>query len=315
MIETTQYPTTSGMPELEPKKSPLGDRNSVLKLVKRWKDFMLSEDTQIRFDKNVDPTKRDMQIRFKETYLEIDNDFMKEMGINVTLHKRMTVHGFIPFVVAFHKDDTEIMSELTGFMDGMVSDKITGGFAPEVSVISMETKADIDISELTVDKSKPLIVLSSSISCPLLKVCMFSGALSHLLKKYKSKAEFLLVYTSEAHPSDGWKLGHKFSCLKQHQNVDDRIKAARLMIDQDAKHFKCLTSDPFNTEKVRVVLDNMNNTFTSSFCSGPIRAFALEDGQLVWMGPNIVHLMSNPQDLMTDKIEAWLRGRFDEEDN
>lgn len=62
------------------------------------------------------------------------------------------------------------MSELTGFMDGMVSDKITGGFAPEVSVISMETKADIDISELTVDKSKPLIVLSSSISCPLLKV-------------------------------------------------------------------------------------------------------------------------------------------------
>lgn len=53
------------MPELEPKKSPLGDRNSVLKLVKRWKDFMLSEDTQIRFDKNVDPTKRDMQIRFK----------------------------------------------------------------------------------------------------------------------------------------------------------------------------------------------------------------------------------------------------------
>lgn len=53
------------MPDMEPKKRPLGDRNSVLKLIKRWKDFQMSEDSQVRFDKNVDPTKRDMQIKFK----------------------------------------------------------------------------------------------------------------------------------------------------------------------------------------------------------------------------------------------------------
>lgn len=315
MIKTTQLKTSTpsgpGMPDMEPKKRPLGDRSSVLKLIKRWKDFQMSEDSQVRFDKNVDPTKRDMQIKFKETYLGIDKDFLEEMGINSALVKPMSAHGFLPYVIALYNEDKEIMNELTGFIDGMTTDPLSGNFAPEVSVVSMETKEEIDICELNVNKTKPLVILSSSISCPLLKVCIFTGGMSNLLEKYKSKAEFVIVYVSEAHPSDGWKLGHKFSCIKQHQTLNDRLQAARLMIEEDEKNFKCLTSDLSDTEKVRVVLDNMDNTFALSFKTGPIRAFALEEGRMSWAGPNIIHLMSNPQELMTDKIETWLRGKFE----
>ncbi|XP_070572425.1 type I iodothyronine deiodinase-like [Ptychodera flava] len=133
------------------------------------------------------------------------------------------------------------------------------------------------------------------------------GSLSKLLADYKSKVDFLFVYLTEAHPRDGFKMGRNFSFMKQHRSIEDRIQCARELISKDGDTF---TSDLRSEDKVRVVVDTMENDFNETFCAHPDRAYIVENGKMAYIGATMIETLKTPQVLTTDHLRDWLESRF-----
>ncbi|XP_077868023.1 type I iodothyronine deiodinase-like [Saccoglossus kowalevskii] len=132
------------------------------------------------------------------------------------------------------------------------------------------------------------------------------GALHALYMDYKDKADIILVYILEAHSTEGWKMGTTFSDAKQPITIEERIDRARdlLYIIPDT-----VTSDPYDTSKVRVVVDDMDNKFDETFWCWPDRSLAIKDGQLAFTGRNIVQQMKTPDKLLTTDLREWMEAQ------
>ncbi|XP_070571049.1 type I iodothyronine deiodinase-like [Ptychodera flava] len=137
-----------------------------------------------------------------------------------------------------------------------------------------------------------------------------SGALLKLFQDYKDRVDFLVVYLLEAHPSDGWSLGAHYSFLSKHKTLEDRLEAARTMMELD--NHKTFTTDIKDDSRVRMVIDNMNDDFSLLYESVPDRAFIFKDGKIAFVGRTISQQVqpSEVNTLMTDELRRWLGRHF-----
>ncbi|XP_033111636.1 type II iodothyronine deiodinase-like isoform X2 [Anneissia japonica] len=133
------------------------------------------------------------------------------------------------------------------------------------------------------------------------------GGLYNLYADFKDTVDFLCIYQTEAHPKEMWNLGSFLSSVSQHTTMDDRKKAALNLIKMDEEHYSIFTCDPFSDTKIRLVCDNMDNTFRLSYNAHPDRVFLIQGEKLTYIGRTIFTQVSEPMKLMTDEARQLLK--------
>ncbi|XP_077987436.1 type I iodothyronine deiodinase-like [Glandiceps talaboti] len=133
------------------------------------------------------------------------------------------------------------------------------------------------------------------------------GSLKQLFQDYWDKVEFLFIYISEVHPPQGWGLGDSFSLVDVPHSIEDRRDAARLMIHMAEDTFTTNTDD---VDKIRVVVDDFNNTFNMAYGAQPDRIFVLVGDKLVYVGVNIFQQVMTPERLFVESAREWLETYF-----
>nr|XP_006817930.1 PREDICTED: type III iodothyronine deiodinase-like [Saccoglossus kowalevskii] len=133
------------------------------------------------------------------------------------------------------------------------------------------------------------------------------GRLASLYNVYKEKAEFLIVYQLEAHPSDGITLGE--SMIPQHKTIQEKIDAAKLLVDAvNTETEDVATIDIDDADKIRVVSDDMEHTFASIYDCYLEDVFIIKDGKISMIGSRMVEDTRDPNLIfwMADVVEKWL---------
>ena len=69
-----------------------------------------------------------------------------------------------------------------------------------------------------------------------------------LAENFSCVADFMMVYTLEAHPKENEDFTNSVE-INIHQNLEDRMSAAKLMLETESQHFR----------HVKVVVDSMTN--------------------------------------------------------
>ncbi|XP_077868032.1 thyroxine 5-deiodinase-like [Saccoglossus kowalevskii] len=123
---------------------------------------------------------------------------------------------------------------------------------------------------------------------------------------YKDKAEIILVYILEAHSTEGWKMGPRFSKSKQPTTIEERIDGARQLLDIIPD---TVTSDPYDASKVRVVVDDMDNKFDDAFWCWPDRSLVIHDDRYVFAGRNIIQQVRSPDKLLTHDLREYMESQ------
>ncbi|XP_052818325.1 type I iodothyronine deiodinase-like [Mya arenaria] len=115
---------------------------------------------------------------------------------------------------------------------------------------------------------------------------------NQLVDDFAHEIDFVTVYIREAHASDGWNLiGNKYE-ISQHETIDDRIEAAKLLSDSG------LRSPLF--------VDTMEDNAQKAYSSLPEALFVIEDGKIIFkaFGP-YAYDPSQLQSWLTDKVRHF----------
>ncbi|XP_070549556.1 thyroxine 5-deiodinase-like [Ptychodera flava] len=133
------------------------------------------------------------------------------------------------------------------------------------------------------------------------------GALHRLQTDYGNLAEFLFIYIREAHEKEVFDIGSVLSCLAQHNDIDERIQAARMLIEFDSEN-QTFTTDITDHKRVRMLVDDMKNTFITAYPGYPVRAFICEKTDIRFIGSTMLDQMTNPMKIVTDEVREWFEG-------
>ncbi|KAG7158744.1 thyroxine 5-deiodinase-like [Homarus americanus] len=109
-----------------------------------------------------------------------------------------------------------------------------------------------------------------------------------LCAKYKEVADFVLVYISEAHPTDGWTISGSIFQLPSHRTLEDRTAAAGMMVA--AEHLEC-----------PVVMDSLEDLASRAYGALPERLYIVLDGIIVYKGG------PGPWGYKLRETESWLK--------
>jgi hypothetical protein len=93
--------------------------------------------------------------------------------------------------------------------------------------------------------------------------------LHEALKQFGDRVQLLAVYISEAHAADEWPVGKAISCVNQPKSIEERVQVAKRFV---AKH----------DYQIPMLVDNMDNTFLTTFAPWPYRYYAIHNGRLVF---------------------------------
>lgn len=113
------------------------------------------------------------------------------------------------------------------------------------------------------------------------------GVYNDIVLKYENSADFLTIYTSEAHPLDEWGLlNHEKYSRNQHVSIEDRIEAANV----------------FKKEGIlgELAVDSLQNDGPKVYASLPERLYVILDGVIVYKGG------MGPQMYKPEEVVAWL---------
>lgn len=111
---------------------------------------------------------------------------------------------------------------------------------------------------------------------------------NRLIKEYGHIADFLTVYTSEAHPLDEWALlNHEKFSRYQHTTVEDRISAASVLLSEGILG--------------QLAVDSMENGAVCRYAAMPERFYIIQD--------SVVQFKSGlgPFDYRPEDVENWLQ--------
>jgi len=90
--------------------------------------------------------------------------------------------------------------------------------------------------------------------------------LNSLYNKYKSTVNFVSIYIQEAHADDEWPIRtEKKLKIQQHQNIEDRQAAGRLLTEEYGWNIPLLH-------------DSMNNPFQCNYYGWPMRLVLIKNG-------------------------------------
>ena len=103
---------------------------------------------------------------------------------------------------------------------------------------------------------------------------------------YEGRANFVVVYLEEAHPTDGLMTSNVKHQIVQHANMEQRAAAAAVL---ESELHNIFTTEPRLAESageslVPVLVDSMDNLAASTFGALPERLAVLVDGELKFLG-------------------------------
>lgn len=96
-----------------------------------------------------------------------------------------------------------------------------------------------------------------------------------LVEKYREKVDFLTVYISEAHPSDGWKMKTNSDmdvCYRQPKTLKSRINIAKSFVERE------------EFEDIPFVVDDITNEGADTYQSLPERIYIIENNRISYRG-------------------------------
>eukprot|EP00088_Acartia_fossae_P011957 TRINITY_DN16102_c0_g1_i1.p3 TRINITY_DN16102_c0_g1~~TRINITY_DN16102_c0_g1_i1.p3 ORF type:complete len:126 (-),score=58.09 TRINITY_DN16102_c0_g1_i1:209-586(-) len=95
----------------------------------------------------------------------------------------------------------------------------------------------------------------------------------NLRNKFSSVADFLTIYISEAHPTEQELEWENYN-LRQHQSMDEKIEAARVL-RKEGKEF---------LEGCPILVDNIDNEAEKKYSGLPERLYVILDGEIIYAG-------------------------------
>ncbi|XP_070564186.1 uncharacterized protein [Ptychodera flava] len=143
------------------------DRDLVMSIVARFKEVMEDESTKQKYNQRMDPNKAD-----PTRLIAIMNDIINECAIiALSDHgvdaEQLTVR--LPSLVRKHYGNDKEVLALMSFMAqhgarSWIGDLKVGDTRPDVDLVAIETKGKISLSDLHINKERPLVIVSGSIS-------------------------------------------------------------------------------------------------------------------------------------------------------
>jgi hypothetical protein len=95
-------------------------------------------------------------------------------------------------------------------------------------------------------------------------------SLRDLYREYNDKIQFILVYTTEAHPTDGWYMGDHD--IRHHQSMDERREVAGM----------CEIALQYG---IKTYVDEMDDAVSNAYASLPDRLYLVgQTGKVVYAG-------------------------------
>ncbi|XP_042881249.1 type II iodothyronine deiodinase-like isoform X2 [Penaeus japonicus] len=106
--------------------------------------------------------------------------------------------------------------------------------------------------------------------------------------EYSSVADFILIYISEAHPTDGWAIEGNVFQVANHKNMEEREAAARQMLEMEP-------------QDCPVFLDKLDNEANKKFAALPERLYIILSGTVIYKGGQ------GPFSYSLEEVEDWLK--------
>jgi len=98
-------------------------------------------------------------------------------------------------------------------------------------------------------------------------VSAVTATLTEITQKYKTSADFLAVYITEAHARNEWPAGYKLSTCDQPTTREERLILANQL--SQSNHL-CMP----------LLVDDIDNRFEAVFAAWPVRFFILQHGMI-----------------------------------
>ncbi|XP_047474696.1 type II iodothyronine deiodinase-like [Penaeus chinensis] len=106
--------------------------------------------------------------------------------------------------------------------------------------------------------------------------------------EYSNVADFILIYISEAHPTDGWAIEGNVFQVANHKNMEEREAAAKQMLEMEP-------------QDCPVFLDKLDNAANRVFAALPERLYIINRGTVVYKGGQ------GPFKYDLEEVEEWLK--------
>jgi len=150
----------------------------------------------------------------------------------------------------------------------------TGPPAPSIRL----TQTDLNVVDLSKFKNRVVVLEFGSVSCPSFRDHV--PEMEKLYKHYSERVSFFVIYTREAHPSDGWNVS---------RNEDDQIDVhqptdlpTRMDIADKAKAYLHVS--------IPLLVDDMEDTAAKAYNGAPNATVILAGGNIVarqqWTDPS-----------------------------
>lgn len=99
------------------------------------------------------------------------------------------------------------------------------------------------------------------------------GNFSDLRTKFQAVADFVTIYISEAHPTEQGLDWNNYG-LRQHQGMEEKIKAANVLRKEGAQHL----------EGCPILVDSIENEAETKYSGLPERLYVILDNKIVYTG-------------------------------
>ena len=111
-----------------------------------------------------------------------------------------------------------------------------------------------------------------------------------VVDEYKDVADFITIYTEEAHPLDAWSVPNNPYGIMTHKTLEDRLEAAAMLAE---KNLPC-----------PLVVDTMTNEAALDYGTLPERLYIILDGKIVYAGGR------DPWNYKPSEVKEWLKQHF-----
>lgn len=137
-----------------------------------------------------------------------------------------------------------------------------GEKARDFTLKTADGRDDVTLSKLI--GPKPVVLVFGNFTCGPFR--MQAGNVEKLYRKYRDRANFVMIYVREAHPTDGWKMDSNEMAgvsLPQPATYGERAKVARICGDKLALGFP-------------IVVDSIDDTVGAYYSGMPSRLYLID---------------------------------------
>ena len=137
-----------------------------------------------------------------------------------------------------------------------------GESAPDFTLKTNDGKSEVMLSKIT--GTKPVVLIFGNFTCGPFR--SQAGNVEKLYQMYKDRAEFVMVYVREAHPTDGWSMESNDRVgvsLPQPKTYDERVSVAQTCGKTLALGFPML-------------VDTMEDTVGARYSGMPSRLYLID---------------------------------------